>query len=169
MNKEDLVKQIDTELAPLYVLQGIVEAKYTAVKDKVAPLIKMFFPIENVKRVQTKTPAETRIAETTVARVAVTSQFALKEGEKIPAKFKTGEVKFIKDNVKALEVLQKKAPELIATVPVYDERAYWESLTTEERKEKFVAKTPSLKVTIKGEVQLPATVKAYGELVKEHA
>jgi hypothetical protein len=149
-NKEQLVSFIDN-FAAFHRAKEILDKKVKDFQTKLAPLIRMFYSIENGES-QAKTPSECRIAETDLARVSVTSPFILKDGEKIPEQFKTGESTVITDMTKALEVIKEHAPELLGTAKSYDLRAYWESLDKAKMHEKFDIGTPTVKCKVKGKL-----------------
>lgn len=148
--KEQLFLVID-QFAVFHRAKEILDRKVKDFQSKLSPLIRMFFPIENGES-QAKNPSECRIAETDLVRVSVTSPFNLKEGEKIPEQFKTGETTTITDTEKAIEVLREHAPELLETVSTYDIRAYWLSLATKDMHEKFNLGNPTVKCKVKGQL-----------------
>ena len=155
--KADLERGVNTELALVDYLSKLFTKRLTALKDHYLNAIRRLVPANKTES-QAESASELRIVETDLIRVALTNGFQLKEGEKIPAKFKTCDNIGISDMDKAMETLQKYAPELLAKTPVYDEKAYWQSLSTEERKEKFEPTFPTMKIKVKGKIELPRDI-----------
>jgi hypothetical protein len=151
--KEDLERGVNTELALVDYLSKLFAKRLIKLKDYYTNAIRRLTP-SNKDESQAESASELRLVETDLVRVALTNGFQLKDGEKIPAKFKTSEDTFITDNDQAIAILRKHAPELLATTPVYDEKAYWTSLSTEERKEKFEPTSPCMKIKLKGKFEL---------------
>lgn len=156
-NKADLERGVNTELALVDYLSKLFTKRLTKLKDHYTNAIRRLTPANKTES-QAESASELRLVETDLVRVALTNGFQLKEGEKIPAKFKTSDDIGITDMDKAMETLQKYAPELLAKTPVYDEKAYWTSLSTEERKEKFEPTYPTMKIKIKGKFELPRDI-----------
>jgi len=149
-NKQELIVAA-REFAVYHRAHELLAKKVKAMQTMLAPLVRKFVPLENQKS-QAKNPSEVRILDDDLIRIAVTTPFNLNPDTKIPAKFKTGEVEVINDQEKAKEVLRKHAPELLSTVPQYNARDYWESLSTEARKEKFSQGNHTLKAKVKGKI-----------------
>jgi len=139
------------EFAVFHRAYELLGKKVKAMQATLGPMIRMFQPIENSKS-QAKNPSEVRILETDVIRLAVTTAFSQNPDTVIPDDFKEGESEVINDQEKAKEVLRKHAPELLSTVPQYNARDYWESLSTEARKEKFSQGNHTLKAKVKGKI-----------------
>jgi len=139
------------EFAVFHRAYELLGKKVKAMQATLGPMIRMFQPIENSKS-QAKNPSEVRILETDVIRLAVTTAFSQNPDTVIPDDFKEGESEVINDQEKAKEVLRKHAPELLSTVPLYNARDYWDSLTTELRKEKFTQGKSTVKAKVKGKL-----------------
>lgn len=139
------------EFATYHRAYELLGKKVKTMQAVLAPLIRMFVPIENSKS-QAKTPSELRILETDIIRLAVTTPFAQNPDTVIPDEFKTGDAEVINDQEKAKAVLRKHAPELLSTVPLYNARDYWESLSTEARKEQFKQGKSTVKGKVKGKL-----------------